>query len=73
MLGCKHALVTACQPAANGLVELFHKQLKAALKAQPESELYETLPLVQLGIRNTMKTDLKTTPAALALGCKLRF
>ena len=72
-LGCKHSRTTAYHPAANGLVERFHRQLKAALKAQSGSEWHEALPLVLLGIRNTVKADLQTTPAALALGCALRL
>ncbi|VDP94754.1 unnamed protein product [Echinostoma caproni] len=72
MLKCKHARTTA-YPAANGLVERFHKQLKAALKGHPGSEWHEALPLVLLGIRNATKADLHTTPAALALACTLRL
>ncbi|VDP90606.1 unnamed protein product [Echinostoma caproni] len=73
MLGCKHTRTTAYHSAANGLVERFHRQLSAALKAPPGSEWHEGLPLVLLGIRNTIKADLHTTPAALALGCTLHL
>lgn len=72
-LGCKHSRTTAYHPAANGLVERFHRQLKSALKAQTGAEWHEALPLVLLGIRNTVKADLQTTPAALTLGCTLRL
>ena len=33
MLGCEHIRTTAYHPCANGLVEHFHRQLKASLKA----------------------------------------
>ena len=72
-LGCRHARTTAYHPAANGLVERFHRQLKAALRAQSGADWHEALPLVLLGIRNTIKADLHSTPAALALGCTLRL
>ncbi|VDP28256.1 unnamed protein product [Echinostoma caproni] len=73
LLGCTHAHTTAYHPAANGLVERFHLQLKAALKAHSGSNWHETAPLVLLGIRNTIKADLHTTPAALAFGCSVRL
>ncbi|VDP95037.1 unnamed protein product [Echinostoma caproni] len=73
MLGDKHARITTYHPAAKGLVERFHRQLKAAIKAHPGSEWHEALPLVLLGVRNTIKADLHTKPATLALGCTLRL
>ena len=72
-LGCRHICTTAFHPQANGLVERFHRQLKAALKAHENPAWQETLPLVLLGIRSTIKTDLGVSPAELTLGCTLRL
>ena len=37
LLGCKHIRTTVYHPTANGMVEWFPRQLKAALKAYPTS------------------------------------
>lgn len=67
-LGCQHHRTTAYHPAANGMVERFHRQLKAALTAQGTSDWTDYLPLVLLGIRTTYKTPLKATVAELTFG-----
>ena len=58
-LGCTRIRTTAYHPIANGLVERFHRQLKASLKATADpSHWNERLPLVLLGIRTAVKADL---------------
>ena len=50
MLGSKQAQTTAYHPQANSMVERFHRQLKAALKAQTNPMSWmDVLPLVLLG------------------------
>lgn len=71
--GCSHNRTTAYHPAANGLVERFHRQMKAALCAHDNPAWSETLPLVLLGTRNTIKSDLKATPAEMVYGDTLRL
>ena len=62
LLGSKRIRTTAYHPAANGLVEWFHRQLKVALKAQPHPEQWmDASPLVLLGIRTAFKGDLQCT------------
>nr|VZI30595.1 unnamed protein product [Spirometra erinaceieuropaei] len=39
---CTCIRTTAYQPAANGMVELFHRQLKTALRAEPEDTVGES-------------------------------
>jgi len=47
---------TDYHPSANGLVELFHLQLKAGMKAILEPNYWvKALSLVLLGIRTTVK------------------
>ena len=59
LLGTKRICTTAYLPIANGLVERFHRQLKAALKVQPNADnRVDHLPMVLLGIRTALKEDL---------------
>jgi len=74
LLGCRSIATTAYHPQANGMVERFHRQLKASLKAQPEpNRWYELLPLILLGIRATVKEGLGCTSAELVYGTTLRL
>ena len=74
LLGTKHLHTTAYHPAANGLVERFHRQLKSALKAHPQPDRWtEALPLVLLGIRASLKEDISCTAAELVYGTNLRL
>ena len=73
-LGCNRIRTTAYHPAANGLVERFHRQLKASIAASENSTNWtEVVPLVLLGIRNAFKTDIETTSAELVYGTTLRL
>ncbi len=65
---------TAYHPQTNGMVERFHRQLKAALKAHLNPEAWiDTLPLVLLGIRTAFKPDLNATVSELVYGTTLRL
>ena len=68
LLGTKRIRTTAYHPAANGLVERFHRQLKASLKAHNTVRWTEVLPLVLLGIRTAIKSDLGCSAAELVFG-----
>lgn len=69
-LGCRQ-MITAYHPAANGIVERFHRQLKASLKAYNSLQWYDCLPLVLLGIRATLKKDFNFSPAEMLYGTTL--
>ena len=74
LLGSKHTRTTAYHPIANGMVERFHRQLKSSLKASPHPERWtDMLHLALLGIRTTLKEDLKCTAAELVYGTSLRL
>lgn len=74
LLGTTRVRTTSYHPAANGLVERFHRQLKSALKAQSNPQRWhEHLPIVLLGIRTTVKEDLTCSPAELVYGTTLRL
>ena len=74
LLGTKHTRTTAYHPIANGMVERFHLQLKSSLKASPHHERWtDMLHLALLGIRTTLKEDLKCTAAELVYDTSLRL
>nr|XP_022912387.1 uncharacterized protein LOC111423379 [Onthophagus taurus] len=72
-LGTKHFRTTACHPAANGLVERFHRQLKGAIRCQATEKWVDILPVVLLGIRSAWRDDLSATTAELVYGELLRL
>ena len=73
MIGFKHRRTTAYHPACNGLVERFHRQLKAALMCHADCNWVDNLPLVLLGIRSSFKEDLQASSAELVYGEPLRL
>lgn len=73
ILGVKHLKTTAYHPQANGLIERLHRTFKAALLCHDPTHWTEHLPIVLLGLRNTYKEDIKTSPAELVFGKTLRI
>ena len=73
LLGSHRIRTTAYHLAANGLVERFHRQLKAGLSTAPRTEWIATLPMVLLGIRSCLKEDLHCTTSELVYGTTLRL
>ena len=73
VLGTTRCRTTSYHPQANGLVERFHRQLKAALKTHANAPWTESLPLVLLGIRTALKGDLQCTAAELVYGMSLHL
>lgn len=73
LTGTHHFHTTAYHPAANGMVERFHRQLKAAIKCHEHSRWTEILPSVMLGIRAAWKDDLQATVAEMIYGEPLRL
>lgn len=73
-LGCLRLRTTAYHPATNGMVERFHRQLKAALKARDDrNDWVDNLAMTLLSIRATIKPDLRSSPAELVFGTTLRL
>lgn len=73
LLGVTHLRTTAYHPAANGMVERFHRQFKGALRCIQNQHWMEALPSVLLGIRAAWKTDLHATSAEMVYGSPLRL
>ncbi|BHF59912.1 hypothetical protein SprV_0100287300 [Sparganum proliferum] len=72
--GCTRIRKTAYHPAANRMVERFHRQLKASLHAAADPENWtDHLPLVLLGIRSALKPDLDCSAAELVFVATVRL
>jgi cleavage and polyadenylation specificity factor subunit 1 len=65
LCGIQLSRTTAYHPAANGLMERFHRTLKAAIMCHADQQWTEALPLVLLGIRTAFKKDLQASVAEL--------
>ena len=70
LLGTKHIRTTAYHPCANGLVERFHRQLKAM---RDSNHWVKFLLLVLLGIRTNIKQDINCTSVELVYGTTLHL
>ena len=74
LLGCKHLCTIAYHPIGNGIIERFHRQLKAALRVHTSTANWtEILPLILLCIRSALNTDLQCSATELVYGTILRL
>ncbi|BHF66343.1 hypothetical protein SprV_0200935900 [Sparganum proliferum] len=73
--GCTRISSTAYHPVATGMAERSHRQLKASLRAadDPENWTDPPPPLVPLGIRFSLKSDLHCSAAELVFGATTRL
>lgn len=72
MLGIEHLRTTPYHPQSNGLVERFHRTLKASIRCREEDWL-TALPTVLLALRVQAKEDLGVSPSQLVYGTSLRI
>ncbi|XP_039429735.1 uncharacterized protein LOC120413094 [Culex pipiens pallens] len=73
LTGSKHTRTTAYHPQANGLVERFHRTLKAAIMAVDSAHWVDRLPIILLGLRSALREDLGCSVADLVYGQPLRL
>ena len=71
-LGIKHSATTAFHPEANGLVERFHRRLKASLRARlAGADWIHHLPWVLLGLRTSPRESSNVSAAEEVFGSTL--
>jgi cleavage and polyadenylation specificity factor subunit 1 len=73
LCGIQLPRTTAHHAAANGLVERFHRTLKAAVMCHADQQWTEALPLVLLGICTSFKADLQASVAEIVYCEPLRI
>lgn len=73
VLGGKRIRTTAYHPASNGMVERWHRTLKAAVMCHHDTNWKDILPTVLLGLRTCFKQDLKGSVAEYLYGTTLRI
>lgn len=73
MCGIQLRHTTAYHPAANGMVERFHRTLKAAIMAHDERSWTDVLPVILLGMRTAWKEDMQCSVAEMVYGEPLRI
>lgn len=72
-LGIQHRFSTSYHPQSNGLLERFHRTLKAGLRCSENNQWTVSLYPVLLGIRASYKEDLKASVAELVYGQSLKI
>lgn len=74
LLGIHRIHTTSYHPQGNGMVERFHRQLKASLVARCNTVHWsEELPFVLLGIRASIREELGTSPAEIVYGQPIKL
>lgn len=72
-LGTNRLRTTPYHPQCNGIIERFHRTLKAAILCHDPSNWTDYLPTILLGLRSVHKADLNASPAELVYGTTLRI
>lgn len=72
-IGSKHVRTTAYHPQSNGLVERFHRTLKASIMAVGQKHWTAELPIIMLGLRTAYRIDFGCSVAELVYGQTLRI
>ncbi|XP_053596144.1 uncharacterized protein LOC128668019 [Microplitis demolitor] len=71
-IGANKIRTSPYHPASNGIIERWHRTLKAALMCKTGVPWIHALPSVLLGLRTTYKEDIKSSPAEMLFGTTLR-
>ncbi|XP_011858861.1 PREDICTED: uncharacterized protein LOC105556385 [Vollenhovia emeryi] len=72
-IGFQRIRTTAYHPAANGMVERWHRSLKTALMCHSDTPWTRSLSTVLLGLRTHLRSDTGASPADFLYGTSLRI
>lgn len=72
LLGCSRTRTSPYHLSSNGMIERWHRTLKAALMCQQDNDWIKWLPTVLLGLRTVYKEDIKCSTAELLYGTSRR-
>lgn len=72
LIGSRRIRTTAYHPQSNGIIERWHRSLKAAIMCHGTRDWVNVLPMVLLGLRNSFKNDIKASAAEMVYGTTLR-
>jgi hypothetical protein len=73
LMGIQRFRTTAYRPQSNGIIERWHRTIKAAIMCRENPNWTVVLPSVLLGLRAAIKEDIQCSPAELTLGTELRL
>lgn len=73
LMGFQRKRTTSYNPACNGMVERWHRSLKASIMCVNNQKWTKTLPLVLLGLRTVFRDDFEASSAELVYGENLRL
>lgn len=73
LIGCEKIRTTSYHPASNGMIERWHRSLKASIMCHESADWVNTLPAVLLGLRNCLKEDCQASAAEMVYGTTLRL
>ncbi|XP_062541818.1 uncharacterized protein LOC134209805 [Armigeres subalbatus] len=68
-----HIRTTAYHPQSNGIIERWHRSLKASILCHDTERWCDHLPVILLGLRTVYKEDIKASPAEMVYGTTLRI
>ena len=72
-IGCWRKRTVAYHPAANGMIERWHRSIKAALVYHNNPNWVKQLSTVLLGLRTAVRNDTGASPAEFFYGTTLRI
>lgn len=73
LIGAHRIHTTPYHPASNGMIERWHRTLKASLMCTKDIPWVSLLPTVLLGLRTSYKEDIKASAAEMLYGTTLRL
>ncbi|XP_058810995.1 uncharacterized protein LOC131675878 [Topomyia yanbarensis] len=71
--GISHLRTTPYHPQSDGIIEQWHRTLKAAILCHNQDRWTEHLPMILLGLRTVYKGDIRASPAEMVYGTTLRI